>query len=310
VDLSIIVNLYNMGREAPRTLHSLSRAYQRGVEQVEYEVMVVDNGSRQPVGEELLRELRRMGPRFEYRYTPPGEARQSPAAAINEGARRTSGQWVAVMIDGARMASPGLVHHAMAATRLGEKPVILTHGFHLGAEPQFRSVPKGYDQAAEDRLLEQIGWMRDGYRLFEIACFSGASRRGWFCLPAESNCLVMSRERFEELEGMDERFESPGGGLANLDLCQRACTLEGATVVLLLGEGTFHQYHGGVTTNVSTEENERLWQQFSAEYQRIRGRAFQRPRIVPRLFGHLPATCGGTLGPSVEGLINDVRSGG
>jgi hypothetical protein len=44
-------------QEAQRTLHSLSRAYQEGIEDLDYEVIVVENGSSpdQALGEELVR---------------------------------------------------------------------------------------------------------------------------------------------------------------------------------------------------------------------------------------------------------------
>src|SRR5690606_10569615 len=44
-DLTVVVVFYNMKREAARTLHSLSRAYQQGLDDVTYDVVVVDNGS-------------------------------------------------------------------------------------------------------------------------------------------------------------------------------------------------------------------------------------------------------------------------
>ena len=40
VDLSVVVVFYNMRREADRTLHSLSRAYQQGIDDLDYEVIV------------------------------------------------------------------------------------------------------------------------------------------------------------------------------------------------------------------------------------------------------------------------------
>ena len=57
VDLSVIVVFYNMRREAARTLHSLSRSYQRGIDELAYEVIVVENGSApdEVLGEEFVR---------------------------------------------------------------------------------------------------------------------------------------------------------------------------------------------------------------------------------------------------------------
>ena len=48
--LSIVVVVFNMAREAKRTLHSLSASYQIGVSESEYEIVVVDNGSTPPFG--------------------------------------------------------------------------------------------------------------------------------------------------------------------------------------------------------------------------------------------------------------------
>ena len=54
-----------MKREAARTLHSLSRAYQRGVDGLDYEVVVVENGSApdQRLGAEYVQSF---GSEFRY----------------------------------------------------------------------------------------------------------------------------------------------------------------------------------------------------------------------------------------------------
>ena len=41
----------------------------------------------------------------------------------------------------------------------------------------------------------------------------------------------------------------PGGGYANLDLFERLAVTPGVTLATILGEGSFHQVHGGTTTN-------------------------------------------------------------
>ena len=65
IDLSVVVVFYNMRREAARTLHSLSRAYQQGIDDLDYEVIVVENGSvaDQRLGEEFVESF---GPEFRY----------------------------------------------------------------------------------------------------------------------------------------------------------------------------------------------------------------------------------------------------
>ena len=60
LDLSVVIVMYNMRREAARALHALSRAYQEGIDDVAYEVVVVENGSDddQRLGAGFRRELR------------------------------------------------------------------------------------------------------------------------------------------------------------------------------------------------------------------------------------------------------------
>ena len=43
--VSVIVVVFNIPREAPRTLYSLSAEYQRDIAADDYEVIVVDDGS-------------------------------------------------------------------------------------------------------------------------------------------------------------------------------------------------------------------------------------------------------------------------
>src|SRR6202035_3850743 len=104
-DLSVVVVVHDMAREAPRTLHSLSAAYQRDIAAGDYEVIVVDNGSSPPLGADVL-----AGLAGSFRLLRIDPAPASPAHAINRGLAEASGDIIGVMIDGARLATPGLVH--------------------------------------------------------------------------------------------------------------------------------------------------------------------------------------------------------
>lgn len=274
--LSVVVIAYEMPRELPRTIRSLSPAMQGGIEADDYELIVVDNGSAEPVESWLGAEDSGV-----VRVLRLDSGSPSPAAAINAGLAVARAPLVGVMIDGARLASPGMLHHALLASHLHRRPVIATVAFHLGPDAQDRSVAAGYDQAAEDRLLASVDWTRDGYRLFDIASFSLSAPDGWFSPLAESNALFLPVELWDELGGYDERFESPGGGLVNLDTLARACALPEIEVVMLLGEGTFHQVHGGVATNSRVSR----WNEFHAEYRRLRGHDFQWPAPRPLYLG-------------------------
>jgi glycosyltransferase involved in cell wall biosynthesis len=278
--LSVVVVVYDMARELPRTLRSLSPAHQRDVGVDDYEVVVIDNGSPRPLDEAMLASF--PGRLRAIRLDP---ASPSPARAANHGLELAEGELVGLMIDGARLASPGLLATARLAFRVAERPVITTPAWHLGPVTHMRASEVGYDQAAEDELLAGSGWEIDGYRLFAVSTLSGSSGRGIFGPMGESNGLFMRRSTWSELRGLDERFALPGGGLANHDLYRRACALDGVELIVLLGEGTFHQFHGGASTSRRFS-----WDEMHTEYEAIRGRPHRPPQNRPLYLGTVPGS--------------------
>jgi hypothetical protein len=266
--LSIVVVAHDMGRELPRTLRSLAADYQRDIAPDDYEIVVVDNGSPTPVSLEPVEPRRAADVRL-LRVDP---APASPARAANLGIRATDGDIVGLIIDGARMASPGLLALARRATRMGPRTIVATLAWHLGASRHMDADRTGYDQVAEDALLAKAGWFDDGYRLFDISTLAASSSRGWFGPIGESSALFMPRVLWNELDGLDERFELPGGGLVNHDLFHRACDLDDVDLITLLGEGTFHQIHGGAATSRRFG-----WDEMDADYQALRGAPYRPP---------------------------------
>jgi hypothetical protein len=279
-ELSVVVVVHDMARELPRTLRSLAPPYQRGVTPDDYEVVVVDNGSRRPVDEALVEafpgrlRLRRIDP-----------APVSPVRAANEGIDEAGGDIVGLIIDGARLASPGLLAAAHLASTLAEEPVITAPAWHLGPTTHKQAAASGYDQDTEDELLSSIGWEDDGYRLFEVSTPAGSSARGLFGPMGESSSLFLRRRTWERLGGLDERFDLPGGGLVNHDLYRRACMLDGTRLVVLLGEGTFHQHHGGAATSGRIS-----WAEMHDQYVALRGTPYEPPSATPIYLGTVPPT--------------------
>lgn len=276
--LSVVIISYNMKRELPRTIRSLSTAMQRDIGSETYEIIIVDNGSTEPFDHDRCRQL---GDNISIHRV--ANATPSPVLAINQGLALARGELIGVFIDGARMASPRLLATALDAARLHRRPIIGTLAFHLGTDVQMRSIADGYCQHVEDRLLASVDWAADGYRLFAISVFAGSSADGWFVVPAETNALFLTREHWQALGGYDPAFVSPGGGLVNLDTWSRACADPSGRLMLLLGEATFHQVHGGIATN-STASN---WPLFHDEYRRLRGRDYVQPAGTPLLVGRL-----------------------
>lgn len=278
--LSIILIVYKMPDQADKTLYSLSPAYQRGAKEKNYEVIVVENSSDDLLGAE--RATRHAG---NIRYFCRDETQRTPVHAINFGVSKARGTHVAIMIDGARMVSPGVVHNTLQVFRMAPKAAVSTLGYHIGRKLQQVAVNEGYDETEEAKLLHGIRWPEDGYRLFEIAVLSGSCQGGFFMPNAESNFIAMSMHRWNKLGGMDSRYNDFGGGNANLDLYKRLLGTPGIPFYLLFGEGSFHQFHGGVTTGTRTEERDRVYKQLTEQDIAIRGHDRAAPNVRPILFG-------------------------
>jgi hypothetical protein len=299
VALSVVVVVHDMARELPRTLLSLSAAHQVGIAPGDHEIVVVDNGSTVPVDPSGLQ-----APGTPLRVLRLDPAPASPAAAANRGIEEARGSSVGLIVDGARMASPGLLAAAAQGLRLAERAVVATLGWHLGPVRHGHAAAAGYDQVAEDALLERIGWPEDGYRLFEVSTLAESSSRGWFGPLGESSALFMPAALWHELGGLDTSFALPGGGLVNHDLYRRALEAPGTELVVLLGEGTFHQVHGGAATSGRFG-----WEEMQADHVRLRGRRAAPPTQDPTYLGRIPPSARRHLVASAEWLVRHEQAG-
>jgi glycosyltransferase involved in cell wall biosynthesis len=279
--LSIVVNFFNNRREAQNTLFSLTRAYQIAAADLKFEVIVLDNGSSDPLSEP---DVQKFGPEFKYHFIQTNSL--SPAKAINAACRDAAGDELLVIIDGAHIVSPGIFTLTDSAFGLFDSAFIVTIPFHLGPKRQNISIQEGYTKQLEDRLLETSNWKKNGYALYRIAGDFSDGNLGWFGRPSESGCFAIRKADFLALGGFDERFESPGGGLVNLDFFLRAVSGPEMQYVMLLGEGTFHQLHGGVASNAPLANHPGA--KFHDEYVRLRGIPFKRTIRRPFFIGAIP----------------------
>jgi hypothetical protein len=285
IAVSFVVIVYDMPQQAENTVRSLLPGYQLDVSGSEYEIIIVENASPNLLRPTFLDSLP-----DNVRYFLREQPEPSPAEAINYGAIQARGEHICVMIDGARMLTPGVVRSILMGHRMLDNAVVTVPGYHLGRELQQEAVNSGYSLERERELLASIAWPEAGYRLFDIACFSGSSAPGLFLPNSESNCISLRRDLWQTLAGCDTRFDLRGGGLINLDLYKRACEHPGVQHVIALGEGTFHQFHGGVTTGGQSRElREAYIEQSRAQYRTLRGEEFVSPVTDPVYLGEIPA---------------------
>lgn len=278
--LSIVLIVYKMPDQAEKTLRSLSPEYQQGVSANDYEVIVVENHS-----EHLLGQQRACSHAGNVRYFHRQESMRSPVNAINFGAAQARGDHVAIMIDGARMLTPGVVRLALAAFRAEPEAAVSAPGYHIGHKLQQVAVNEGYDEAVEATMLQSISWPQDGYRLFDIAVLSGSCQGGFFQSNYESNFLAMPVTKWKALGGVDTRYNDFGGGNANLDLYKRLLEYPATPFYMLFGEGSFHQFHGGVTTGTRKAERDVIYKQLDDQDKALRGENRTPPNVRPILFG-------------------------
>jgi cephalosporin hydroxylase len=267
--LSVIVNFYNMRREAARTLASLTRSYQRQVWDLPYEVLCIDNGSDPPLERAWVESY---GP--EFRLIRPENPQPSPCSAINAAAAQASGEYLAIMIDGAHVLTPGVLHEAMSAFKEQQADLVAVRYWFIGGDQRWLAC-SGYTREMEDRLFARIHWPKRGYEMFRIGAPIGETSDPWLGGLFESNCLFMPAALYARIGGMDEAFSRPGGGFANIDFLWRAAAEATRDIVCLVGEATFHQYHEGTTTNVSDDEMNARVRTYDNDYRLLRGEGFQ-----------------------------------
>jgi len=242
--LSIVVVVHDMPSTAMRSLYALSPAHQRDLEADAYEVVVVENGSRRPLDATRIAALP-----GHFRYLPNPHPSPSPAGAVNFGMAHATGDAVGLILDGARIATPRLLAFALRALATHPRAVVTTVGWALGrGAHRPRSTPEAPEaDAAVDDILRTAGWPADAYRLFAHARPDGSGHQ---LGPAqESPALFTTAALWRELRGFDERFAQPGGGLVALDFYQRMIERADVEPILLVGEGTIHQPHGGISTD-------------------------------------------------------------
>src|SRR5690606_7794293 len=153
----------------------------------------------------------KLGPKYvrsfgkEFRYLDMGDdAQPSPVPALNRGIAMGRGEFYALMIDGAHVLTPGVLHYGMTGLRTYAPAVVATQQWDVGPGPQPEMVAEGYGQGPEDALFESIEWPSDGYRLFDIGHFIG--ERDWFDGMWETNCLFVPRTLLEQVGCFDERY--------------------------------------------------------------------------------------------------------
>ncbi len=273
---------YRMSRQLENTLLSLTAGYQQGVTADDYEVIVMENSSSDNLAPEKVATLP-----GNFRYVLRQETAATPVYAVNEAFALCRAPFICLMIDGARMASPGVIRTGLMASAITGDAVLAVPGYHLGHDEQ-HLVEVGRDQAEEEaEMLASIDWQANGYELFRISTFSGANRNGYLQPIMECNCLFASASNYAAIGHANAEFTLPGGGSINLHMYRSLGMLPQSELFVSPGEGSFHQYHGGVTTS-SYAEREAEIEKHRVQLHSFWPGGFHSLRRDPALLGRVP----------------------
>lgn len=292
--VSVIVIGYRMASQLHNTLLTLTADYQRGVEESDYEVIVMENSSGENLPAHIVDGLP-----GNFHYTLREETAATPVYAVNEAFERCRAPLICLMIDGARMVSPGILRTALDAFAITHDALVAVPGYHLGSDEQHMVEGVADQLAHEQALLGSVDWRGNGYELFSISTFSGANRRGYLQPIMECNCVFASRDSFAAIGYANTDFQLPGGGSINLHMYRSLGMLPGARLFVTPGEGSFHQYHGGVTTS-SYEEREAEIERHRVQLHSYWPGGFHSLRREPTLIGKVPPQAQRFLQKSLE----------
>jgi hypothetical protein len=252
--LSLVVVVHRMSRQAARSLECLTPAYQRHVDPSDYEVIVVENASDDLLGEEHVRAC---GENF--RYFLREDRGSSPVFSLSYGLWQARSFFVGVLLDGAYLMTPRVLEFALIGRLLAAHPVVAVPGYHLGRLPQHEAHAGGYGEDAERELLERSGWEADPYRLFDVSVPIPGTQAGYLVPLPEAGCFFVHRKALRDLQGQYQLFVEPGGGSVASFLLSECCRRPGAELIVLPGEGAFHQFHGGVYSSHREDREDLLF---------------------------------------------------
>lgn len=274
--LSAIIIFHNGIREAQRSLYSLSAKYQIGVLETDYEVIVVDSNSTNKLSQNFVNKFG-----SNYKYFDVSTNYPSPSKALNFGLSIANSQFTLIMIDGAHVITPKIISMSIEILTLKSNSFTYVKAYHIGKFSQNFSLENGYNQKEEDLLFKQSNWPNFPYNLFKISNFE--QTKSILYKTIESNCFCVQKTYLTQINALNERFQTKGGGFLNLHIFKQLIHEKNCQPICLVGEGSFHQFHDGVTTNVPI--NNRPLIEMENEYLEIVGEKYTPPSYIPFLYG-------------------------
>ena len=269
--LSVIVGSFELKHQILRTIMSIRQAIKNQTE-LEVEIIIADNSTVNVLAESKSNVL------SDVRILSYGTEKIPIHIAMNRATNCASGDFLCVMIDGARIWSPQILKKCIPL--LSQSALIHVPNYQLGCSHQMYSKENGHTVELETKILMNAGWpsLRTEELIRQSWCEDHA---GLGPRVFESNCLFVSRELWNSVQGFDSSFKRVDGGFASADLLERLVA-KGGELQILSTEGTFHQLHHGSTTTTASQTRQAV-REMTLEYKLIRGQPPKRVSIKKEL---------------------------
>ncbi|HJN34175.1 MAG TPA: hypothetical protein QF700_08670 [Prochlorococcus sp.] len=268
MDLSIIVGSYELTHQISNTLTSIFSALSQTV--LSAEIIIADNSKNfKTIDSHIVKSCNVDVIDFSQLDIPIH-------ASMNLAVQRTSGDYLCLMIDGARIWSPNIIRDV--DPYLSQHNVVHVPNYQLGPDYQMYGNHDAASFKNENKLLIDCGWpFLNTRQLIDLSFLEPHAGIGPTIF--ESNCLFLSRKMWDEINGYDLQFKRKDGGFASADLLSRLIE-HNCNLKILPDAGTFHQFHYGTTTSSPLQTRTAL-KEMTLEYFKIRAKPPKRHRVSP-----------------------------
>ena len=203
--------------------------------------------------------------------------------------RSPRGEAIALMIDGAHVLTPGVLRYGMLGLRTYEPAIVATQQWYVGPGQQPDAMHAGYDQrlrgpavrARSSGRSTATGCSRSATSSATATGSTGCGRATASSCPARCSSRSAASTRASRCRAAATPTSTSTSGSARRP---------DVTVVTILGEGSFHQVHGGTTTNQARPRRARpsVLSSYREHFARARGRGLRGPRKPIHYVGSMP----------------------
>ena len=253
--ISVLIFCCDIREQVINTLESLKHEYQNFDPNL-YEVLILENPSENNLSQ---KEILNLPDNFFYNLNT---YKKSSTESLNKLSEQAKGDYLLIIPDGAEILSKRVLNYCYQATKISSKCIVAFHSYNLGFSRHFMSKrEEDHSKKIEKEFLNET-LPNNPDNLLNNASWSSSSSSGSFYQMAESNCLLLTKQLWNKIDGFDQRLDSIEEGFANLDLYNRVLENKDHNLFFVLGEGTFNQ----LNSKKSKKFSEKNFEKCKSEY--------------------------------------------